>query len=882
MGSLRSTLRAVALALVLGDSAALAIEDEDLLLALRLGTEPLADALPAILRDGDVLLPLGELCALLELPLEVDADRGTAAGAFGVAATSYSLDRQAGMLVAGSRATPLPAASVVARDGELYIAAPLLAVWLPLDIAIDLRAAEIRVREREPLPRTLARQREERRRALSAKSGEPSQLDLAPVEPRRRLASIPAADLSLVASGDGHDTEARYAGYFSGDLLRLDATLSIVGQLDGDSEVRGTLGRRDSAGRLLGPLRAREVVAGDIYFPGIELVAGATSGRGFLISNRPFDRPTRFDEQVFRGPLPPGWQVELYRAGELIGFSTGSADGTYEIPGVAIDFGRNEFRLVFLGPRGERREELVRFEVADRQVPRSGVQYRVAAIESDSGVPARSGIEVDWGWTDRLTITGGVASVGEGSDRRDYGIAALSAWFPGLVARLDTATDSDGESSARIALSTRLRGWSATLDHAELGDVASPAYAPGAGPPIRRSRVRLQGTPRPAGLAMPVTLEALHDQLVDGGRIVDLSARLSTFRGRTYLGNVLRWRTLRRDGLDFESGGGTLLFSRFGQRASLRGELDYEWQPEAELLGLRLAGEWRLPADHLLLATAVRGLRGSTSSYGLELRRTDGPVGWGVGVERRTGDDWRGTLSVNLGVTPRPGANSWRTDARHVTSHGSIDARVFLDLDADGAFGPGDEALPGVGILVDGLPTRSRTGADGVLFLGRLPAFRPIRVEVEERTLEDPLWVPALRGAEIVLRPGPPAPVEIAILATNDLVGHLTVRRDGATREIAGLRVQLLDRDGGLVAESRTSFDGSFEFSRVLPGEYVLRLEPGQAARLGLARPELRELSLGEGGQVIEGLDHILEPVAPEAGDPDPDPPAPLAPPLSR
>ena len=57
-------------------------EADVLLLALRLGQSTLAEALPAYQDRGNVLVPLGELCRLLGLGINVDVARGLASGFF--------------------------------------------------------------------------------------------------------------------------------------------------------------------------------------------------------------------------------------------------------------------------------------------------------------------------------------------------------------------------------------------------------------------------------------------------------------------------------------------------------------------------------------------------------------------------------------------------------------------------------------------------------------------------------------------------------------------------------------------------------------------------------------------------------------------------------
>jgi hypothetical protein len=93
---------------------------------------------------------------------------------------------------------------------------------------------------------------------------------------------------------------------------------------------------------------------------------------------------------------------------------------------------------------------------------------------------------------------------------------------------------------------------------------------------------------------------------------------------------------------------------------------------------------------------------------------------------------------VSLGVARDPQGERWVTDAQPLAAAGAVSVRAFLDLDGSGTWTEGDEPLEGVGFLVDRTVPRVRSDAAGVAFIGRLPAWRPVRVAVAGQTLEDP------------------------------------------------------------------------------------------------------------------------------------------------
>ena len=138
--------------------------------------------------------------------------------------------------------------------------------------------------------------------------------------------------------------------------------------MDSDQEApnfRVRLSRRSIDGGLLGPLDARSFALGDVTTPDLPLIAENAVGRGVEISTFDLDRLEQTNRVTLRGELPVGWEVEVYRNGELIDFQSDQdvGDGRYEFPALPTVAGLNEFRLVFFGPQGQRREQTERYFV---------------------------------------------------------------------------------------------------------------------------------------------------------------------------------------------------------------------------------------------------------------------------------------------------------------------------------------------------------------------------------------------------------------------------------------------------------------------------------------------------------------------------------------
>ncbi|HEY0789209.1 MAG TPA: hypothetical protein VGE86_11230, partial [Thermoanaerobaculia bacterium] len=446
--------------------------DEELLLfRLELGDLVLSEALPAYQEEGDLLLPLDELSRLLSLAIRVDVVAGTAEGFLREESNRFFLDARRGTVVYEGRQETIAPASVEVHQDDIYVPIRMLSSWFSVDFQVVLLESRLSIRSRKPLPIEERRQRAVRG---PVRGDEETPLRFPVERLGYDLFAIPAVDFSFGALFDEstNASEGSYSTRMTGDLLYNEFDFFASGSGDETDETRFTLGRRDPNGSLLGPLRAREVLAGTIYYQGSDLLGTGTLGEGFLISNYPLRQLARFDRYTFRGALPPGWDVELYRNDVLIGFARSRPDGLYEFRDVPMLFGVNVFRLVFYGPQGERREERRRFNIAESFAPKGKAFYRVVGNRPELGDDYLTA-EMDYGLTSRMTAIAGVTHFVDGS-REGISIAKLGAagFFGSFAARAEGAVDSEGEAAGQLTLQGRLRSTSFSVQHAQLGAFA--------------------------------------------------------------------------------------------------------------------------------------------------------------------------------------------------------------------------------------------------------------------------------------------------------------------------------------------------------------------------------------------------------------------------
>ena len=73
--------------------------------------------------------------------------------------------------------------------------------------------------------------------------------------------------------------------------------------------------------------------------------------------------------------MPDGWEAELYRNDQLIGYFQSRGDGRYEFLDVPLLYGQNRMEVVLYGPQGQIRREIKQMQVGIDSIPPQQTWY---------------------------------------------------------------------------------------------------------------------------------------------------------------------------------------------------------------------------------------------------------------------------------------------------------------------------------------------------------------------------------------------------------------------------------------------------------------------------------------------------------------------------
>ena len=280
-------------------------------------------------------------------------------------------------------------------------------------------------------------------------------------------------------------------------------------------------------------------------------------------------------------------------------------------------------------------------------------------------------------------------------------------------------------------------------------------------------------------------------------------------------------------------------------RVGLRGETIYNLTPTAALAATQLTADF--PArPNLNLRLGVTRLQTRPQ----ETQFTTGAAvlfnNLAVGADANISD--RGDFSIlfkiafSFGVEPRTGRPVFR--GQSFARSGAISPLVFLDTDGDGKFGPEDVPLPNVRLRSENYVFRDKTDPSGSALITGLEPYRETPVRIDTETLEDPFWKAGEQNIAVLPRPGSVVKVDFPVYETGEIDGTIELERGGLRTPLPGIRMQVLDGGGKVVAQALSGYDGSFFVQGVRLGSFTLRVDPDQLTRLHLAAVAAKPVEL--------------------------------------
>ncbi len=849
--------------------------DDELILQVETAKREMSDTMIAYGTRSGVYIPFGALTRFLDLSIAVSDDGHFASGWFLSADRTITINLREGKMILSGKETALERGEAIAFDGELYLRAEHFAKIFPLRLNTNLRAQVLHIETLEEFPYAQRLARERARELLEGRKGGGQARQWPREETPWRAFSAPMTDIELrAASGSSLGTRLEGDLRIGGDLAFMTARAYLSGSTrDGLTGARIELGRKDPDGRLFGPVRATEFQIGDVATQALPLGLRGIGGRGAAITNAPIDRASLFDAIDLRGELPEGYEVELYRNDILIDSTRRPVNGQYEFLQVPVDFGTNVFRFVFFGPQGQRHEEVRRisvgdgrrkpgelvygFGVAQKDVNLLGVSGPFDSRPDDYGAWRASG-SLEYGISTGLTaqLAGSWFQTATGGSSW-LGTAGIRTGLGGTALRADIGIQKGGGKTAQLGIGGQLFGASYTVTHAEYsGSFIDEVRAFSSDFLDRASEVNLNATIRPGGedspFYIPVSLRARRLEFASGRRQTEATARASARFAGLQATKTIEY-TSSRSPQGFVTNnlvGGFDLATLSGSRTQYRASLTYAAMPKLELRSAAVQVDHAFGRQTLASATLGHFFTTGETRLGLSAsqRFERFTLGFSGDYAVPTGT-YSAMLRLGIGFGRNPLTGRFFVDQPGLAAGGALALRAYHDRNADNRFDEGDLVLPEVEFGIGG--KIAKTDKNGIAMAGRLGDGTRANYRIDMETLPDIALYPKSLGVSFVPRAGRVHVSDFAVVALSEIEGTARFVSDQGQKPVSGVQLELVGAEGKVARSTRTEGDGFYLFEQVAPGAYTIRIEPGQAVRLGIAMEGEGTVTTSPEGEVV-------------------------------
>lgn len=888
-------------------------EGEELILGIEIGAEEpkaaLADVF-AFKTKTSVRVGFATLTQILELPINFNTELTRANGWLFNENNTFKLtvdnETQQMTVEANGSNWQLGPNEFQQEADDLYVDMELIAQWLGLSYQIDESRLKMALTSKRQLPVEL-------RIARRSKEISPVAVATGSVMPYRetgyKLFTPPLLDAQVGVSQRAGQSNASYSVSGAQDLAYLTGKFYFSGGR-GDllNSARLTFARESDKNDLLGPLKATEFEFGDIQPVASSLGTGRNLGRGLRFSNIPLVSSVDGQLVSFIGEVADGWDVELYRNGVLLDQEFGIDDGRYDFNDVPLDYGINEFELVFYGPQGQVETRTEVYNLDNNTIKRGDFNYQFSVIEANESVfpleeqnyqsantskGMQTNLVTSYGLFDWLSLNAGsgLFQPDGKEDVRSHNLGLSASLFGKAFLSTSVNETRDLSRQTNHDLRTQILGQNFNLNYRQI-ETLDPAENP------------VDNTEDIYGVAMSGQLFRSSDLPVsyqnEWRRSDTYGEELDVFRNslgvRTAFGSfshALEWRKQELlpgtlppvvDMFNVDQYAQTLLAQmEEQQQQELTGVEQYE---RSTFGSLQYRNSFNSVFTRVFANYSIRP-QSELTSYGVSLsypftpditssfslfryqltNQTSGNLGvnWrldnlyltaSTSYSSMTG--WSGGLNARFGFGVSEDAGYFSTNSS-VSQAGAVTARVFEDKNLNGVKDENEPAIAGAEVQsLQGGRKQAITNEKGVAVVTGLSALQTTDIVVDRASFEDATMKTLLPGVAIMGRKGRMEHIEFAATSTGELEGTLYLGTEsGEMLPAAYAQIQLVNEQGKVVDTAQSEFDGYYLFVDVLPGKYKVMIDKSFTNRRNLRLSDPVYLGI-RGGEVLNGNDIML------------------------
>ena len=818
----------------------------DLILEVKRDRKTLSNAIIGMEKDEKFFLPVLDIARLVGVSAKPDFDAQTVTGFFLSEDNVYSLNIKDSYysLNGEKHSFPEGEAFILKQKygiAEVYISPELMNKMWPLDLNLDHLFQLVEIRTKKSLPYESRKSREEKRRnslfRLGASGGDDSSTGVLKIKNKPKMVSLPALDLSTSLNyfSKQRRQDQSFSLFGRNDLAKgeVNYNLRAVRRTDGESgieDARFLYTKRAYNDEDL-PFDLQLFQAGDVSSKLPRLITGSVRGRGAIITNAPQKRTVDFDQLLVEGLAEPGWEVEVYRNNELIGFQIVDEQGQYSFDNVQLNYSQTTIKTILYGPQGEVETRIQKYNIASDMLKPGQTTYELGLLDSDrdlipfeedvvtQGTGFAKNLNVSHGINKYITGFGSLSDIPIETGGQQFATLGLKFSLYNAIGSIETYRSSDGGSAYDVKVARDFLGANLNFRAAVLSDFESPQVGFGDSAEVFRVDASASRSFRlPVG-NLGLSLRYEYELSKNDRALSTYDFRQSFSYQGLRLNHGLKSTFSEKSHL--RTDGSVSAAYRLNSNWDMRGVASYEIFPDLSTQSISSELRYR-DRDRFTAAVSLeqsiqnrRTKFGGQVGYDFDKLRTSFDLSW----DRDNGVV--GLFRTSFAVAPFGPNNKYKISNTNMSNRSALNARVFLDKDYNGVFSAADEVMEGVRLNVGSgeTPVSSENGI--------ISYITPARTEYEEigidsDSLDDPYMLPNVAPFTTVMRPATALSYDFPIIETGIIEGTVT----DSTGPIISAQIQLLAANGQILDTTTTAFDGYYSFEYIRPGSYIVQIDP--------------------------------------------------------
>jgi hypothetical protein len=612
----------------------------------------------------------------------------------------------------------------------------------------------------------------------------------------------------------------------------------------------------------------------------INVGAGVTQGlgRGFRMSNATA-RLVNNRRVNLVGEVQIGWDIELYRNGILLDNRINVDSGRYDFNDVELNFGQNNFELVFYGPQGqvERRTEshLVDKNALDSKegvIQFSVVDNNRTVFEVGDGAddPTLDGITVgatyDYGLTDWWSFGLGTSLSFPEQGENEYGLSLRSNLALGSYGLLNSVFQIDDNNRNTLHnFRTSFAGVALNISYQKNEFLADGLLQ-------NESIVRIDAEYLTLGLSgtlfkdysLPINYENTWSSIksIDGSTFDRLQNSIGLNTKWGSFSNSLFWQ--RNEAGDdsiltsYDASGSFIYRARIG-RVLTRVFSNYQIKPVYEISSI---GSTLNYAFNNQLNSELRytyDVVNKDDRYDFRLNWRGDKFTFSGSANYDAKDEWSINLGARFGLGYDAATDTLFSSGRSLGGSGAVVVRLFEDENLDQKFTKGETVLENVGVKAVQSYRLENTSEEGIAVLKSLSTVRATDIVIDENSFADPSMMLSGEGFAVAARRGLVQQFDIPVVKGGELDGVIYIRdEDGAENAAPYVRLSLVNAEGNVISSTRSEYDGYYLFEKILPGSYQIQVDTSKGQQRGTTPERLKQVKISNRGDLITDIDFVL------------------------